>query len=58
MDYMGVGRGADPDRTFMPAGQGMGLIRRIKPAGEVLADIIREAETVLAAPPFARIERA
>jgi enoyl-[acyl-carrier protein] reductase II len=54
MDYMGVGRGADPDRTFMPAGQGMGLIRRIKPAGEVLADIVREAEAVLAQPPFSR----
>jgi len=52
MDYMGVGRGADPDRCFMPAGQGMGLIRQIKPAGEVLADIVREAEAVLASPPF------
>ena len=57
MDYMGIGRGADPDRTFMPAGQGMGLIRQIKPAGEVLADIVREAEAVLASPPFARNER-
>ncbi|HVO25137.1 MAG TPA: nitronate monooxygenase [Candidatus Margulisiibacteriota bacterium] len=54
MDYMGIGRGADPDRSFMPAGQGMGLIRQIKPAGEVLGDIVREAEAVLAAPPFAR----
>jgi enoyl-[acyl-carrier protein] reductase II len=54
MDYMGIGRGADPDRSFMPAGQGMGLIRQIKPAGEVLADIVHEAEAVLAAPPFAR----
>lgn len=54
MDYMGIGRGADPDRSFMPAGQGMGLIRQIKPAGDVLADIVREAEAVLAAPPFAR----
>jgi enoyl-[acyl-carrier protein] reductase II len=54
MDYMGSGRGADPERSFMPAGQGMGLIRQIKPAGEVLADIVREAEAVLARPPFAR----
>lgn len=53
MDYMGVGRGTDPERTFLPAGQGMGLIREIKPAGEVLRDIIREAEEVLARPPFA-----
>jgi len=52
MDYQGIGRGADPDRTFMPAGQGMGLIHAIKPAAEVLADIMREAEAVLAAPPF------
>ncbi len=53
MDYMGIGRGADVDRSFMPAGQGMGLIRRIKPAAEVLADIVSEAEAVLARPPFA-----
>jgi enoyl-[acyl-carrier protein] reductase II len=53
MDYMGIGRGADADRSFMPAGQGMGLIRRIKPAAEVLADIVSEAEAVLARPPFA-----
>lgn len=58
MDYMGIGRGADPDRSFMPAGQGMGLIRQIKPAGEVLVDIVREAEAVLARPPFARNGRA
>jgi enoyl-[acyl-carrier protein] reductase II len=53
MDYMGITGGADPERSFMPAGQGMGLIREIKPAAEVLADIVREAETVLAKPPFA-----
>jgi enoyl-[acyl-carrier protein] reductase II len=52
MDYMGVGRGADPERTFMPAGQGMGLIQEIKPAAEVLRDILREADEVLAQPPF------
>jgi enoyl-[acyl-carrier protein] reductase II len=54
MDYMGVGRGADPDRTFMPAGQGMGLIRQIKPAGQVLADIVGEAHAVLERAPFKR----
>ncbi len=54
MDYMGVANGTDPERTFMPAGQGMGLIRTIKPAGEVVADIMREAEAVLARPPFSR----
>ena len=47
MDYMGVAGDADPERYFMPAGQGMGLIREIKPAAEVLADIVREAEAVL-----------
>jgi enoyl-[acyl-carrier protein] reductase II len=52
MDYMGVGRGADPERTFMPAGQGMGLIREIKPAAEVMQDLLREARQVLAGPPF------
>ncbi len=48
MDYMGVGRGADPERTFMPAGQGMGIIREIKPAAEVVRDVVREAEQTLA----------
>jgi len=47
MDYMGTGRGADPERSFMPAGQGMGMIREMKPAGEVVRDIVREAEAVL-----------
>jgi len=48
MDYMGIGSGADAERSFMPAGQGMGLIHCIKPAAAVLADIVREAEGVLA----------
>jgi hypothetical protein len=30
----------------------MGLIHDIKPAGEVLQDVVREAEAVLARPPF------
>jgi enoyl-[acyl-carrier protein] reductase II len=47
MDYMGNQGDADPDRYFMPAGQGMGLIRGIKPTAQVMADIIREAEAVL-----------
>ncbi|HUI26880.1 MAG TPA: nitronate monooxygenase [Candidatus Kryptonia bacterium] len=53
MDYMGNQGEADPDRYFMPAGQGMGLIREIKPAAEVIADIVREAEEVLHLPLFA-----
>jgi enoyl-[acyl-carrier protein] reductase II len=54
MDYMGVTGDADPDRYFMPAGQGMGLIREVKPAAEVFADIVSEAETVLHGGVFAR----
>ncbi len=48
MDYMGYTGDADPDRTFMPAGQGLGLIREIKPAAEVMGDLVRETEEALA----------
>jgi NAD(P)H-dependent flavin oxidoreductase YrpB (nitropropane dioxygenase family) len=54
MDYAGLRGEGDPDRDFMPAGQGLGLIRDIKPAAEVMQDIIREAETVLSSGVFAR----
>ncbi|HUA78336.1 MAG TPA: hypothetical protein VMA86_11750, partial [Acetobacteraceae bacterium] len=48
MNYAGIGGAhADPDRTFMPTGQGAGLIHDIKPAAEVFADLIREAEATL-----------
>lgn len=47
MDYMGLGGDADPERTFMPAGQGCGTIREIKPAAEVVRDLVREAEVTL-----------
>ena len=47
MDYMGRGDHFDPNRTFMPAGQGAGLIHEMKPAGEVFADIVREAEETI-----------
>ncbi|MBI1818349.1 MAG: nitronate monooxygenase [Deltaproteobacteria bacterium] len=53
MDYMGNQGDANPERCFMPAGQGMGLIHEIKPAAEVMADIIREAEGVLRGRMFA-----
>jgi enoyl-[acyl-carrier protein] reductase II len=46
--YAGRGGGFDPDRTFMPAGQGTGLIHEIKPAAEIFGDIVREAQTVIA----------
>jgi enoyl-[acyl-carrier protein] reductase II len=48
MDYTGInGTHADPNRTFMPTGQGAGLIREIKPAAEVFKDLVRETEEAL-----------
>lgn len=47
MDYMGRRGDADPDRTFMPAGQGSGLIHDVRPAPEIFRDILREAEQVM-----------
>jgi NAD(P)H-dependent flavin oxidoreductase YrpB (nitropropane dioxygenase family) len=41
------GQTADPERTFMPTGQGAGLIDSIKPAAEVFADLLRETEESL-----------
>ena len=41
------GQTADPDRTFMPTGQGAGLVDSIKPAAEVFADLLRETEQSL-----------
>ena len=48
MDYMGRGDHFDRNRTFLPAGQGVGLIQEVKPAAEVFQDIVHEAETILA----------
>ena len=42
---------ADPERTCFPAGQGVGAFREIKPAGELLHEIVAQAEHVLAALP-------
>ncbi|MDP9180303.1 MAG: nitronate monooxygenase, partial [Chloroflexota bacterium] len=47
MDYPGLGESFDPARTFMPAGQGVGLILEIMPAADIVRDIVREAETVI-----------
>ena len=47
MNYTGEAGPADPDRTFMPTGQGAGLIADIRPAAEVFADLVREAEATL-----------
>ena len=38
---------ADPDRTCMPAGQGVGSFQAIKPAGDVLREIATQAEDIL-----------
>ncbi len=47
MDYMGRGDHFDPNRTFMPAGQGLGMINEITPAAEVFASIVSEAEEIM-----------
>ena len=39
--------GVDPDREFMPAGQGMGAIDDLVPAGELVRKFVAEAEAVL-----------
>jgi enoyl-[acyl-carrier protein] reductase II len=44
---------ADPARTCFPAGQGVGAFREIKPAAEVLREMVRQAERVLATGVFA-----
>jgi enoyl-[acyl-carrier protein] reductase II len=38
---------ADPEKTCMPAGQGVGAIHAIRPAGEVLHEVVAQAEAVL-----------
>ncbi len=48
MTFAGLnGAHADPERTFMPTGQGAGMINDIRPAAEVFADLVREAEATL-----------
>jgi enoyl-[acyl-carrier protein] reductase II len=47
MDYMGAGGHFDADRTFMPAGQGSGMVEGIRPAGEILRGIVDEAERII-----------
>lgn len=47
MDYMGRTPHFDPQRTFLPAGQGSGAIHDIRPAAEIFQDIVQEAETII-----------
>ena len=37
----------DPDREFWPAGQGVGSIHELVPAGELVERFVREAEAAL-----------
>ena len=39
---------ADPAATCFPAGQGVGGFREIKPAGEVVREVVAQAEAVMA----------
>jgi enoyl-[acyl-carrier protein] reductase II len=48
VDYTGRDGDADPERSFMPAGQGLGMIDEIKPAAEIMRDLIAETEKTLA----------
>src|SRR5262249_10781202 len=46
-DVMAYWSHADPERTCMPAGQGVGAFRGIRPAADVFRDIVDGAERVL-----------
>jgi enoyl-[acyl-carrier protein] reductase II len=41
--------GVDPDRECYPAGQGVGAIDALVPAGELVVQLVREAEQALRA---------
>jgi enoyl-[acyl-carrier protein] reductase II len=47
MDYAGRRGDADPDRTFMPAGQGLGLIHDVRPAAEVFRQLVDETTAAI-----------
>lgn len=47
MNYPGRDGDCDPERTFMPAGQASGMIHDIQPAGEIIQDVLREAEEII-----------
>ena len=44
---------ADPEKTCFPAGQGVGGFRDIKPAGEIVREVVAQAEAVLRSGVFA-----
>jgi len=47
INYSGEHGDVDPARSFMPAGQGAGLIRRIEPAAELFRRLVAETESVV-----------
>jgi enoyl-[acyl-carrier protein] reductase II len=47
-DYVGAHGDCDPERTFMPAGQGMGLIHEIRPAADIMREVVSETRETLA----------
>jgi enoyl-[acyl-carrier protein] reductase II len=47
MNYVDDGQ-VDPDRTCMPAGQGVGAIDEVLPASEIVARVVAEADRILA----------
>jgi enoyl-[acyl-carrier protein] reductase II len=49
LDYTGRRGDADPQRSFMPAGQGLGLIREVRPAGDIMRDLISETAAAIRA---------
>ncbi|RMD83530.1 MAG: nitronate monooxygenase [Candidatus Dadabacteria bacterium] len=49
LDFGGVGGDIDPERCFMPAGQGLGMIESVRSAAEVLEEIVAEAAETLRA---------
>jgi enoyl-[acyl-carrier protein] reductase II len=50
--------GLDPERDCMPAGQSAGGIHEVKPCREIIADVLRQAETILATLPTAEARSA
>jgi enoyl-[acyl-carrier protein] reductase II len=47
-DYVGARGDCDPSRTFMPAGQGIGMIHDIRPAADIVREIVVDARETLA----------
>jgi enoyl-[acyl-carrier protein] reductase II len=48
---LGPEAGLDPERDCMPAGQSAGGIHEVKPCREIIADVLAQAQAILAALP-------